>query len=197
MVRVIVLCAMVSSQSSQLFWDTAQSQWMQNVLSDALQNGKYVVCVNHTPFDKNSAELVASKWTSYYAKKWKNDTGHIAFDNLHTSPEAVENVYSFINNGGHFVCWLTGHLHFDSIQKITSKQQVMVNIASANCDNHPDGAKTNNIREYLFDCFNYIGIDINNHIIKVFRFGWDTDASLRIRKILSYDFVENQIETEN
>ena len=195
-IRVIVLCAMVESASNQMFWDSAQATWFENVLADARTNNKYVVCVNHSPFAKADVTLdMETKWTSYYAKTWKNDTEHQIFDSIHTSMDAVNLVSAFISAGGKFICWLTGHLHIDSIQKLSG--QVMINIASANNNNHVDGYKANIIDNYIYDCFNYIGFDTANNFIKIFRIGWDMDASLRVRNLLTYDFVNQTLVTEN
>lgn len=194
-VRVIVLCAMVESASNQMFWDAAQETWLESVLADARASDKSVICVNHAPFAKADATLVEGKWTSYLAADWKADTGHAQFDGIHTAETAIGKVSDFIAAGGKFICWLTGHLHIDSVQRDSG--QAMINIASANCNNHPDGYKSEDIKNYLYDCFNYIGIDTSHNLVKVYRIGWDMDASLRVRKLLTYDYDRQMIFTEN
>lgn len=195
-VRVIVLCAMVESVSSQMFWDSAQATWLQGVLDSARQANKSVVCVNHAPFAKADAVLdMDTKWTSYLASDWKADTESTQFDSIHTSEAAVNIVRNFIDAGGKFICWLTGHIHIDSVQ--INNGQMMINIATANNDRHPDGLETGSISDYIYDCFNYVSFDTTHGFIKILRFGWDMDASLRVRHLLTYDYINRQLVTEN
>lgn len=189
-IRIIVIVGLVSSNNDYM-WDNNQLNWFESVLADAKTNNKAVICVNHTPYEKSVSEidynLPLNTWMNYR-------TG--SFDSLHIDEQAVSAVNDFINEGGSFICWLTGHTHVDFFMKHTTyENQLLISIATARFALHPDGANANATVEDNYDCFDYIGIDLTNKILKVYRVGFNEDSSMKIRNRWSYDYYNNKLLT--
>lgn len=192
-VRVVVLNAM-AGDSSVNFWDTAQANWLTSVLSDAKTNSKHVLVINHAPFQKTIAVRDEKlHWNSYI-----DYTNLSTYDGIHTTPDAVQIVKDFIDDGGMFVGWLTGHLHFDNVITATGfDKQIMFNVATANNAIHPDGVSYTNTDSQYYDCFNHIAVDTAKGLVKMIRVGWNTDYSIKTREELCYDYVNGKLLTDN
>ena len=192
--RIIVLAAMITGNDS-MYWDSAQKTWLESVLADAKTNSKYVVCVNHSPFNK--ADAIIDYDSPLNSWKVFNSS---SFDAIHLAPEAVSAVSDFINGNGNFVCWLTGHTHNDYLMTETNaSRQFMINIASAKYSNHADGFSPTATAygETNYDCFDVIGIDLTNKILKVLRIGFNEDAAMKIRNRFSYDFANSKLLSQS
>lgn len=192
-VRVIVLNAM-AGDSSVNFWDTTQANWLTSVLSDAKTNSKHVLIVNHAPFQKTIAVRDERlHWNSYI-----DYTTLSTYDGLRTTPDAVQIVKNFIDSGGMFVGWLTGHLHFDNVITATGfDKQIMFNIATANNAIHNDGVSYTDVTSQYYDCFNHIAVDTAKGLVKMIRVGWNTDYSIKTREELCYDYINGKLLTDN
>ena len=193
-VRVIVLAAMYYTAQDQMLWTSAQKNWLDGALADAKTNGKSVICVNHAPYMKSKAvidkELPLNSWRDY-------PTGSI-FDGICVAQEAVDSVHAFIADGGEFVCWLTGHTHQDMVMTERDyADQFMINIASAKYIYHTDGfsPESNELSATAYDCFDYVGVDTTNKMVKVWRIGFNEDASMKVRNRFSYDYANRKILT--
>lgn len=191
-IRVIVLDAM--DAIGVVHWDTNQQQWFENVLADARTNNKSVICVNHTPFSKTDVNVVRdenSGWNS-----WKPFS---SYDGSSIPTTALDKVQAFITAGGTFICWLTGHTHFDNLLTNTSYSgQLMFSIATAKNSNHSvDGAVITDTKYGMYDCFNYFGIDTTNHFIKVWRVGYNIDGGMKERNVLCYNYQTQKIVFED
>ena len=192
-VRVIILNAMAGDASVN-FWDTTQSDWLSSVLSDAITNSKHVIIVNHAPFLKTIAERDAALHWNTYADYTDSPT----YDGIHTTPDAVQLVKTFIDGGGKFIGWMTGHLHTDNVISATGfSGQMMFNIATANYAIHPDGATYNDVNSPYYDCYNRCAIDTDKGLIKFIRVGWNTDYSIKQRELRCYDYIHGGIVTDN
>ena len=188
-IRVIILNAMAGDASVN-FWDSAQASWLAYTLADAIINEKQVLICNHTPFNKNIAVRDnKSNWNSYLNYK----TGEF-YDGLYMSTGAIDAIKHFIQNNGTLIALLTGHTHVDSILTATGyPDQFMINIASANYANHPDGITYNNSDSPYYNCFDYCTIDTTNSILKVYRIGWNMDASTKERVTLASDYANQEL----
>lgn len=188
-IRVIVLNAM-SGDSSVSFWNDAEATWFANVLADAITNEKQVIVCNHTPFNKNIAVRDnKSNWNSYLNYK----TGSF-YDGLYMNTDALNAINTFVQNGGTLIALLTGHTHIDNILTATGYDgQFMVNIASANYANHPDGITYSNSDSPYYNCFDYCTIDTTNSLLKVYRVGWNMDASTKERISLTYNYATGEL----
>lgn len=190
-IRLIILSAMVTDDLGDMQWDTDQKEWFESTLTDAKTNNKKVLCVNHAPYKKGNAvfdpESNLNSWYNY------NLPGS---DTIQLSEQAVSAVANFMADGGVFICWLTGHVHADYV--MTHKDypdQFMINIATAKFDAHFDGYVAESGKTYMnnYDCFDYIGIDLTNSIIKVLRVGYNQDSSMKIRNRFAYNYSTHKI----
>lgn len=189
--RIIVLAAMIT-RTDTMYWNSDQKTWLESALEDAHTNNKSVICVNHSPFKKADAVIdydsSLNTWVTYNSD---------VFDGIHLAPEAIAAVDDFIEGGGVFICWLTGHTHVDYIMTETAAPgQLMVSIASAKYSNHFDGyspASKTAISERNYDCFDLIGVDLTNKILKVLRIGYNQDASMKVRNRYSYNYGSGKL----
>lgn len=186
--RVIVLAAMTYT-GNNMQWTAEQLSWFVSVLNDAKTNDKSVICVNHAPFVKNNVTIDTDNPLNSYVD-YKT---YSSFDGIHTNEQAVSAVSDFINGGGSFICWLSGHTHADYV--MVSENQFMIDIASARYNLHFDGYSpaTSDVSETNFDCFDYIGIDTTNKMVKVWRVGFNQDASMRVRNRFAYDYANKKL----
>ena len=189
-VRVIVLNA-ISVTWRNLFWDSEQAAWLEDVLNSAKESNKSVICVSHAPFDKTAATIVQSSWTSFKAYERKEDINHERYDAHRINEEAVAIVKNFVNKGGAFICWLTGHNHIDAIYKCEG--QLMLNITSANYAKKSDGITATTVEQRQYDAFNYICVDTTHSLIKVMRIGWNMSADMKKRNPLCINYVTGEI----
>lgn len=190
-IRVIVLNAMENESHPSGYWDATQIAWFESVLDDARTHSKKVICVSHCPSDLRTAQRVNSSFTSIRDYTWGE------YDAILTPSSAFDIVDSFIDNGGTFICWLTGHTHYDQLlTPARYNNQLQIDIASARYDYHNDGYKVTDISDVsnpVYDCCNYIGIDVTHKLIKVFRIGWDMDGGMKVRYALCYNYDTNNI----
>lgn len=188
-VRIIVLNAMSGDESVD-FWDEREAEWLKTVLVDALQNNKQVICVSHAPFSK---DIVVRDNTSNWNSCFDYSTSE-EYDGIHTNNEAVDIVQAYIDNGGIFICWLSGHTHSDELLTATGYEgQLMIGISSARYSFHDDGEVCEDKTKSQFYCFDYLGIDLDEGLLKIVRFGWNQDISQKKRKVLCYDYINKQI----
>lgn len=187
-VRIIVLFSMIDRQ-----WTTAQSDFLSSALSDALTNNKHVIILNHAPFKKSKVKRV-NGWNSWMDYSTDN---YATFDDLCINNAAVALVKTFIDNGGKFVGWLSGHTHYDNtITHLDDERQINFNVASALWGSHNDGATKNDITSPLYDCFNVFGVDTTHGFVKVIRCGWDQDSAMQERKPFCWDYINHRIIKE-
>ena len=175
-------------------WDNAQKQWLINVLDDAKNNNKHVICLNHYPFPKDIAKYdTDSNWCSF--EDYKTDP---SYDRLYPHMETLNVIDDFIKSGGNFVCWLAGHTHDDFVMTATGyESQFMIVTASANNTKHSDGLVTSDMSDDMFDCFNLIGVDTAHKLLKMKRIGWNKDASMKERNSLCYDYKNHKLIASN
>lgn len=189
-VRVIVLFSMTNAQ-----WTQEQSDFFTSALADAKSNSKKVIVINHGPFVAANAVRDAAGWNS-----WKNyATGeHFVFDGLAVNNSAVAAVKDFIDAGGTFICWLSGHTHVDNtITHSSDDRQININMASSRYSNHTDGATSSDASNPMYDCLNLFGVDTTNGYIRVLRIGWNYDSCMQTRLAFSYDYINHKILAGN
>lgn len=157
-IRLIVL--------DKMAWNSAQNTWLQGVLTDAKNNNLAVICANHYP-----ASIVKDTKCSF-CSLYTDELGGMPTD-------LINSVESFINNGGEFICHLSGHTHADYYGIISGTTQISITIdcAYANYDAWNDSDRVSG--EKSADCFNILSIDTYDKTIKMFRVGVDRDRWLR------------------
>ena len=187
-IRVIVLDGL----STDGFWDNTERTWLNNTLNDAKTNNYYVlICVHAAP------RYITQIECNFGATPYSKDT-----DTWNTVPEIFEDVQTFIDGGGKFLCYTIGHSHMDGflypkLDGATMNKQPMFMIK---CAHHSDGsyasgtnATDNSLYSPYYDSFNYMCVDIAKGIIKVMRIGIDFDVRGVSKQVMVYDFINSTV----
>lgn len=192
-VRIIVICSMQLGESNDYYYDNVQNTWLESVLNDAKNNNKAVIIVNHCPFAPTDCKEVKSDWSSEYT--WTNDMQ----DTMHMTDKIPTLVDSFIDNGGIFICYLTGHSHVDYLMtSVKHPRQFCFTSTSNAYNNHGADAKNDmDKNSYYSQAYNYIGIDLTHSVIKVQRIGLNTNAWMQEHNSFCWDFKNHKLVSSN
>lgn len=213
-IRVIVLNAAAvgtTNTNTEIYFDEATRTWFEAVLADAVTNELAVVVVSHYMLQKEKCKDFRYSSLSDYKQKSTPFQSYVPtysysnFDAMHTSNNAALSVKQFIDAGGEFICWISGHTHWDMVleQGFTDTEtygfQPQIIIATAKSDwpaeriryNQADGLKT--LGRYTQDLLNYMTIDLTFKTITVMRIGLDTDRFGRHKGVMVYDYENHRI----
>ena len=139
---------------------------------DAKNNNFSVICAQHEPPGSHLKEL---------------NSGFSGLETTrHGDTRFVNKVSSFIDNGGDFVCWLTGHFHNDDINTLsTDSRQIDLNISCCGYQNltTTEGALLKGSSSQL--CLNAIAVDTQKKQLKVLRLGRNTDKFFRTKNSIT------------
>ena len=168
-IRLIVLNDMLQSADME-----TQKAWLAASLSDAITSEYSVVVARHcqTP----SSEAV--------------DCGFTNMDRfgLHSYADYSAEVDAFIGNGGSFLCYLCGHLHWDqiSVYRGTNGNQLSVSVECLNINQGNMFSDTQRICGFRSqDVFNAVTFDTSSNVIKIIRVGANMDHYLRPKNVLA------------
>lgn len=166
-----------------LHWDNEQNKWLETSLNDAKNKGYSVVCANHFFGGRNRTHI------------------ECAFDNVQKlsegdafiNAEAPATIQKFIDKGGDFVCWLSGHTHRDYVYYLTDyPKQIGFTIDCATCSNGvTDEERENGTKSQ--DCFNLIAFDTTRKLVKIARIGSDRDSLLRKKDTFCINYQSKKI----
>lgn len=162
----------------------AQKTWLAATLEDARTSGYPVVMAAHFP-------PMGSGMTGFNTPFHSYETGmDYSYSIISWAVDAVD---AFINNGGEFVCWLGGHLHYDHVGVITAHpNQLLIAVATANVGAVWQDA----VRDARFnssDLFNVVSIDPHYKRISVYRFGAHWDKWMRHREAMVIDYANRTL----
>lgn len=189
-VRLIVLDGMA--------YNSAQHNWLNNVLNDARVNGFTVVIAEHFPpteamsyidcdlFDTGFSSLI-SGMEMWYGISY---LGYKENDINYTAANLVD---AFINAGGEFACWLCGHLHYGQVGTLKSHpNQIYIAVEKANPSKV--GADTPRLDGSASeDLFNVVSFDTNNKIIRFLRIGAKVDTYGRHKETMCIDYANRRL----
>lgn len=166
-----------------LHWDDAQKNWLEASLNDAKNKGYSVACANHFFGGRNRTHI------------------ECAFDNVQKlsegdasiNAEAPATIQKFIDKGGDFVCWLSGHTHRDYVYYLTDyPKQIGFTVDCAMCSNGvTDEERENGTKSQ--DCFNLIAFDTTRKLVKIARIGSDRDSLLRKKDTFCINYQSKKI----
>ena len=190
--RLIVLDNMtteyISGDPLDNHWNTAQKEWFAEKMAETRDpnNAAYGLHV-----------IVAVHYPAFVNIK----TGNNPFDSIDYSPNQICNpeipqlVKAHIDAGGVFVCYLTGHTHYNLFGlNATYPNQLMITVPTASvlaAENYDDEARENGNKTQ--DCFNLISFDAVSKTIKLMRIGADYDRYMRRKNTLSWDYNNSQL----
>lgn len=170
-IRLVVLDCM--------YWDSAELTWFESVLSDAKNNGYAVIGVAHYPVGTTTPIEC-----NFLSRDYSLDGGA----RLIYPIQAVE---TFINSGGTFICWLSGHAHVDGFG-YSAGYEGQLNIINDTASQGQQGGASL-LDSKTQDCFNIIGVDTYSKLIKLVRIGRDYDRYMRHIGELCYDYNSHTI----
>ena len=166
-------------------YNTPQKTWMQGVLADAITNNLQVVVMAHQPsssfhrhhtnFDAMDADVQTDVWLSVLPEY-----------------DAHEDIQDFIDNGGQFVCWITGHAHrdhFGYVDEYPSQTVVTIDTAKADYDGSDLYRGGENVA-------NLISIDPIVKYLYINRLGANMDFYGRSRSAIVWDYAHNKVVSE-
>lgn len=58
------------------------------------------------------------------------------------------------------------------------------------------GASSNPVTSGQYDCFNFMGVDTTNHLLKWWRIGYSIDGGLKERNVFCYDYANKVIVSD-
>lgn len=177
-IRMIVLDDMVMAGSN---YDASQITWFEEVLADAKENNLSVLGVKHSSANVTPLEN-AGAWHE------RNATVLAGADAFYNAVDA------FIEGGGKFICWLTGHTHYNVLGTVTNHtNQLNLAVGSGYDDNYQYSTRAG----AAVDCFNVIAIDTTQKTIKVMRVGNNIDWKMRECNLLCVDYNTRTIISES
>jgi hypothetical protein len=159
----------------------AQNTWLQSVLSDAKTNDYTVVIMEHVPLPNNAPvdcgfNMINNPWTyNQFASTYQ------------------DSVQAFINGGGKFACYLSGHAHGDLVgYNENYPEQLCITITCATTTGR-DNDQMREVNTKSQDAANICMIDTAKHTIQLIRIGANMDCYLRPRSVLTISYTDKAI----
>lgn len=171
-IRLIMLNVMVDSDEVP-----EQNTWLANTLTAAKQLGYSVVIGSHTAI-RNHVKIPCT-----FTGVVRSDIGSMAAMDTYQAT-----VQSFIDGGGEFCCWLSGHQHADYVvynRNYPGQLDIVVTTAQVE-ETWEDCARV--VGDKSQDAFNIISFDTASHYVKIVRVGQDRDCYLRHMGTLVLDY---------
>ena len=162
---------------------SAQVSWLADELAEAKANGYAVLIAIHCPL-ANSVKF-ESNFTPVSIDLPTTGLGNFT--------DIMDEVESFITDGGEFVGYIGGHIHCDFVVKHSSySDQLFYLITTA----VPNGTGNDQLREYgnkTQDAVNAFIVDTVTKTVKIVRIGADADCYQRGRNILTVKYSDQSI----
>ena len=163
----------------------SQIAWLTSVLNTARTNEYSVIGAVHFPSVQTTSQIIDSNFSSMLHKQgtlssWAWYTYHV---------NVMDAVQDFIDAGGDFICWLSGHTHFDIINyDVRYPKQLFITISCATSSS----VFEEKIRDHANNSdmvLNTVCVDTVRKYIKILRYGAEYDDLLRHTShcIIKYD----------
>lgn len=165
-----------------------QLTWLEGVLADAKTNDLDVCIAIHFP-------VLGSKINSNFTTLDYNAPSLVSHC---VSADIIDAVDDFIEDGGKFICYLTGHTHIDYMLTANARNtQVAAVVTTGKNENggfYGDQARKEYTRSN--DAFNLVSIDKISHTVKFIRIGANCDHYVRPRNTLAINYLTGEVITE-
>lgn len=162
--------------------DTDQQSWLDSTLESARLATLAVVVATHSqPYNTTR---ISCNFSSVHRADVQENIGGTGI------PQRVQ---SFIDAGGEFVCYLTGHAHRDRLSYLTDyPSQICITIDAARTqDGYMDKVRTVGAKSQ--DLFNIVSIDTSDKVIRLCRVGADIDRYLRHSGMLCIRYTDKEV----
>lgn len=158
----------------------SQNTWLQTVLADAQTNDYTVVIIQHCPV--SNQRLIDSGFTML--GRTSSQTFPVMYQ---------QSVKTFMDNGGKFACYLTGHTHWDMICYNNDFPDQLCICVSCAITTGRDGDQYRDYNTKAQDAANVVVIDTTTKTVKLIRVGADMDYYLRPRNELAISYETKEI----
>lgn len=171
-IRLIAVDATIYDEIEQ----ASQMTWLNTVLNGAITNGFAVICAIHFPPMPSNFQKINSNFTALLHNTG-TDMLQFAWHTYHT--DILGAIDQFIEDGGDFVCWLSGHTHWDVVSYDDRfPKQLFITISCA----MPSGRFEERVRDRYRGSglvLNTVCVDTNRKYVKLLRYGAEWDDCLR------------------
>ena len=160
-----------------------QATWLESRLNEAKTLGYHVFTVSH----EMTYPIIDKLDTPFctiddFESKGGNKHSKFDFDGV---------IANWIQSGGKFVAHFGGHEHSDFIGYTDSGVLNVIVSGALTSGIWTDGDRIENTRTQ--DCFNVVGVDVSNGVLKIVRVGNNADHYLREKKVLCFDYINKKI----
>jgi len=154
------------------------AQWLKEVLEDSRKQELAVVIMHHVPLgDIQQQGTINSCDYQIYSEP------------LSGKPDPyLQAVDAFIDGGGHFLTWVSGHSHYDGCGPLKAyPRQMTLTFENAHAnDSWNDDTRRRGTKSQ--DSFNMLTFDLHDNCVKILRVGNDTDRMLSKKTTAIYKF---------
>lgn len=175
-----------------LHYDKVQDAWFDETLAQAAQIGYSVIAAEHFPA-QCGVDMVPTGFNS--DNSWELNSRPDPVDSqMEKMPRAgFETVDRFIDNGGSFICWLSGHTHSDFIGTVKGHDRQLQVIVE----------KAGEFDRYMFedrtpgtvnqDAFNLFTANPCKGIFTIQRIGCSRGDRMQSKKLFVYDYKNRKV----
>ena len=170
---------------------TAQTAWLENLLSDAITSNLHVLIAIHAAYGGATVkECTFSQLGTYSVAP--------SYSDCNTPQIVIDTVAAKITAGLKFIGYIIGHEHKDFIYDVANDgKQMMYCVTCAAVNYAPQWRGSDQYRDTSLDAYNLVTIDTANTLIKLVRGGGaDADDRGRQRKYICVNYSTGQIVGE-
>ena len=193
-IRLISVDATIFDTTEQV----AQMTWLVSALSGAKENGYSVVGAIHFPPIPSKFQKISCNFSSLLHNTATDMTQYAWYTKCGDILGAVDD---FIDGGGDFVCWLSGHTHFDVVSYDSDHpKQLFITISTASTSLRGTFEERASIDYEPYKILlNAVCVDTVRKYIKVLRYGAEWDDCLRHTGacVIKYDANPPQVMYQN
>ena len=176
-----------------IHYDDAQDLWFDSALKDAARKGYAVVGAQHY-FSQTGLESLDTGFSSGPGIAACADPDR---PQIECSPERIFTTLDrFMDAGGVFVCWLSGHEHEDYIGFVRghSRQlQILVEKAGEKDVYIHEDRTEGTVNQ---DAFNLVTVNPSKHLLVIQRIGSTRGPKMRSKTLFAYDYAERTVSAD-
>ena len=183
-IRLIVLDCM--------HYGAEQHRWFVSTLASAEKDNYLVVAVQHYPA-QSGLDLIESGFSDIDESLGPVPTPPPGKQMERMADDAFAAVDDFIDGGGRFVCWLSGHTHLDFIGHVRghSRQLQVIVDKAGEVDAYMQEDRTPGTVNQ--DSFNLVTVNPSRNMLAIQRIGCSRDQYLRSKTIFTYDYQAHKV----
>lgn len=170
-----------------------QDAWLRETLDEALAKGLAVIGVTHYPSSTGLSPVECGFTPPGMELPRESDTTRVQYESM--SEAAFKSVDRFIDKGGNFVCWLSGHTHSDYIGLVKDHERQLQVIAdkAGEMDGYIKEDRTRGTVNQ--DAFNLVTFNPARSLLVIYRIGCRRGPDMRSKKLFVYDCTKRKVIT--